>query len=204
MTLECFDLRHQPMEQVVLAFWMRWREGFNNYKSSKHKPFRKEGQVRRQFVRPSNVADVCENSSSWWDQVKNVVQGVYTTWSKSTPLERVQLRLDGAEHLAEGKWGRLNARVCPLLLASMEESIKKDLIAHQATRSATAILMRLFVLYRAGGAAQRATVMFRMQLVRSSLRWMGNQPWSKFASTRSTSNRSWSTLEHPVGLPLRD
>ena len=98
------------------------------------------------------MADASENSGSWWDQVKDFVQGIYATWLKSTPLERVQLRSDGAEHLAEGKWSRLNARICTLLLASMEESIKKDLIARQATRSATAILLRLFILYQPGGA----------------------------------------------------
>ena len=111
----------------------------------------------------SNVADVSENSSSWWDQVKDFVQGVYSTWLKSTPLERVQLRMDGGEHLAEGKWGRLNARICTLLLASLDESIKQDLIARQATRSVTAILMRLFILYQPGGAAERAAVLTRLQ-----------------------------------------
>ena len=111
----------------------------------------------------SNAADVSENSSSWWDQVRDFVQGVYATWLRSTLLERDQLRLDGGEHLAEGKWGRLNARICTLLLASLEESIKQDLIARQATRSATAILMRLFVLYQPGGAAERTAVLSRLQ-----------------------------------------
>ena len=97
------------------------------------------------------------------NQVRDYVQGVYATWLKSTPFERVQLRWDGAEHPVEGKWGRLNARICTLLLASLDESIKQDLIARQATRSATMILMRLFILYQPGGAAERATVLARLQ-----------------------------------------
>ena len=109
------------------------------------------------------MADVSENSGSWWDQVRDFVQGIYSKWLKSTPLERVQLRSDGAEHLAEGKWSRLNARVCTLLMASMDESIKKDLIARQATRSATVMLLRLFILYQPGGAAERTTVLTRLQ-----------------------------------------
>ena len=61
----------------------------------------------------SNAADVSENSSSWWDQVRDFVQGVYATWLRSALLERDQLRLDGGEHLAEGKWGRLMRESAP-------------------------------------------------------------------------------------------
>ena len=37
----------------------------------------------------SNAADVSENSSSWWDQVRDFVQGVYATWLRSTLLEGI-------------------------------------------------------------------------------------------------------------------
>ena len=111
----------------------------------------------------SNVADVSENSASWWEQVQDFVQGKYNVWLSSTPLERVQLKVEGAEHLAEGKWSRLNARTCALLLAALEEQVKQDLIARQATRSATSILMRLYVVYQPGGVAERTSVLTRLQ-----------------------------------------
>ena len=103
------------------------------------------------------------NSCSWWEQVLEEVQQAYARWLGSSPLERVRLAPTSNDDLETGRWTRLNARVCTLLLAAVEDIVKQDLVARQVTKSAIRILYRLFVIYQPGGANERAVVLQRVQ-----------------------------------------
>ena len=109
------------------------------------------------------VADVSNNSCSWWEQVLEEVHQAYARWLGASPLERVRLVPTSNDDLETGRWTRLNARVCTLLLAAVEDIVKQDLVARQVTKSTMRILYRLFVIYQPGGANERAIVLQRLQ-----------------------------------------
>ncbi|OLP98923.1 hypothetical protein AK812_SmicGene18592 [Symbiodinium microadriaticum] len=78
------------------------------------------------------MADVSEQSSEWRGSVTKVVEEAYTRWLSATPLERLNITVVGAKELNEGRWIRVNARVATMLLGSMQEDVKRSLLADRA------------------------------------------------------------------------
>ena len=62
-----------------------------------------------------------------------------------------------------GKWVRVNARSCAMLVQAVPENIKHDLIARRATQSMPLLLFRLYTLYQPGGAGERSVILQRLQ-----------------------------------------
>ena len=109
------------------------------------------------------MQDLSTSSSMWWRDVMKLVQDTYSTWLASTPLERLQLEPRGHESLITAKWTRVNSRACTLVLQSIVEAVKSDVIARRAVQSMPMILFRLHTCYQPGGASERSTVLSNLQ-----------------------------------------
>ena len=109
------------------------------------------------------MQDLSTSSSIWWRDVMKLVQDTYTTWLASTPLERLQLEPRGHESLTTAKWTRVNSRACTLVLQSIVEAVRSDLIARRAVQSMPMILFRLHTCYQPGGASERSAVLSNLQ-----------------------------------------
>ncbi|CAE7217667.1 GIP [Symbiodinium sp. CCMP2592] len=72
------------------------------------------------------MQDLSMSSGKWWEIVKKAVMDSYATWLAATPLERLQVQPQGAVEMAAGKWVRVNARACALLMQSLSEVVKAD------------------------------------------------------------------------------
>ena len=92
-----------------------------------------------------------------------MVSSTYSLWLNATPLERLQVVPLDYERLSVGKWTRVNARACALMMQAFVEAVKSDLIARRSTQSAALILFRLFTAYQPGGASERAVVLKHLQ-----------------------------------------
>ena len=57
----------------------------------------------------------------------------YERWVVSSPIERLRIQPDDRPELVEGKWSRVNARACVMLLGALDEAVKADLIARKTT-----------------------------------------------------------------------
>ena len=115
-------------------------------------------------VTSSVMADISEQSGSWWRAVMLVVEAAYVRWLNATPLERLTIGPEGTEDLIDSRWTRLNARVTSLLLAAMSAELKSDMISQRITQNAPKMLFRLFTWFQPGGSAEREEVLRRLQV----------------------------------------
>ncbi|CAE7266511.1 unnamed protein product, partial [Symbiodinium sp. KB8] len=115
-------------------------------------------------VTSSVMADISEQSGSWWRAVMLVVEAAYVRWLSATPLERLAIGPEGTEDLIDSRWTRLNARVTSLLLAAMGSELKSDMISQRITQNTPKMMFRLFTWYQPGGSAEREEVLRRLQV----------------------------------------
>ena len=109
------------------------------------------------------MQDLSTNSALWWDETRELVASTYSLWLDSTPLERLQVVPKDYEKLGSGRWMRVNARACALIMQALPETVKLDLTARRANQSAVLVLFRLFTTYQPGGAGERAVVLKHLQ-----------------------------------------
>ena len=120
-------------------------------------------------IASSVLSDVSELSGWWWKAVMEVVTRAYEAWLRATPLERLNIYPSGEDHLMEGKWSRLNARVASMLLGAMSVEMKGEMVAQRISQSTIHMIYRLHTLYQPGGSAERAEVLRRLQAPRDHL-----------------------------------
>ena len=90
------------------------------------------------------MQDLSAASGDWWEQVREKVAETYSLWLAATPLERLQVTPADHQKLSSGRWMRVNARACALMMQSFAEVVKADLIARRSTQSAVMVLFRLY------------------------------------------------------------
>ncbi|CAE7630141.1 unnamed protein product [Symbiodinium sp. CCMP2592] len=109
------------------------------------------------------MQDLSMSSGAWWTGVVALVRDAYSKWLAATPLERLQLEPSGHETWTSAKWTRVNSRACSLILQSIVETVRLDLVARRAVQSAPLILFRLHTCYQPGGASERSAVLGNLQ-----------------------------------------
>ncbi|CAE7334262.1 RE1 [Symbiodinium sp. KB8] len=74
------------------------------------------------------MQDLSASSGLWWEGVKTIVVQSYSQWLGATPLERLGIEPSGSQELVAGKYLRINARACAMVIQSIPEAVKTDLI----------------------------------------------------------------------------
>ncbi|CAE7233153.1 RE1 [Symbiodinium natans] len=97
------------------------------------------------------------------EAVLRTVEGSYSKWLGATQLERLTIQPEDADFAVKGRWTRVNARACQLLLNAVPEVVRSDLIARRATQDVTQLVFRLFVLYQPGGSSERGHTLAQLQ-----------------------------------------
>ena len=109
------------------------------------------------------MQDLSAGSGLWWQEVLQRVSSAYMTWLAATPLERLQVQPAQDDPLTAGKWTRVNARACTLVLGAVDESLKEDLVSRRATTSIISMLFRLHTVYQPGGPHERSRILRALQ-----------------------------------------
>ena len=109
------------------------------------------------------MSDFSDSSQVWWSAVVQVSKDAYDRWVTASPIERLQVEPDDRTELTEGKWGRVNARACSMLLEALDPAVKSDIIARKANQAAPKILFRLCTTYQPGGTGEQNLVLTNLQ-----------------------------------------
>ena len=109
------------------------------------------------------MSDFSDSSQVWWSAVVQVSKDAYDRWVTASFIERLQVEPDDRTELTEGKWGRVNARACSMLLEALDPAVKSDIIARKANQAAPKILFRLYTTYQPGGTGERNLVLTNLQ-----------------------------------------
>ena len=110
-----------------------------------------------------SMGDFSDSSQLWWSSVVQITRDAYERWVTASPIERLGVEPDDRPEIIEGKWGRVNARACVMLMDALDPVVKADLIARKANHSATHILFRLYTTYQPGGTGERNLVLSHLQ-----------------------------------------
>ena len=105
------------------------------------------------------MTDLSDSSQLWWTSVLQLARDAFACWSTSSPVERLRVAPDDRTEIVEGKWSRVNARACAMLLESLDASVKADIIARRATQNAAHIMYRLHTIYQPGGTSERDLIL---------------------------------------------
>ena len=89
------------------------------------------------------VGDASDTAAEWWSKVLKAVDAADRVWLSSSPIDRFEVEPVVPDELLQGRWVRVNCRVCSMLLAAVPESIKADIISRKCIQSAPSILFRL-------------------------------------------------------------
>ena len=109
------------------------------------------------------MSDFSDSSQLWWSGVVRVSKDAYDKWVVASPIEHLTVEPDERPELTEGKWGRVNARACAMLLDALDPTVKSDIIARKANQVASQILFRLYTTYQPGGTGERNLVLSNLQ-----------------------------------------
>ena len=109
------------------------------------------------------MQDLSASSGAWWEDVVREVGVAYARWLSATPLERLQIYPHKDSVYTTGRWTRINARACTLVLASLDDAVKEDLVGRRSTQSMIALLFRLHTVYQPGGPHERAKILQVLQ-----------------------------------------
>ena len=105
------------------------------------------------------VCDVSDSATEWWSRVLTAVDQAYKVWISSSPIDRLRVEPNLPADLLQGRWLRVNFRVCSMLMAAIPEGIRADIVACKSNSSAPAILFRLHTTYQPGGGAEKALIL---------------------------------------------
>ena len=83
------------------------------------------------------MGDFSDSSQLWWSSVVQITRDAYERWVTASPIERLGVEPGDRPEIIEGKWGRVNAKACAMLMDALDPVVKADLIARKANHSAT-------------------------------------------------------------------
>ena len=109
-----------------------------------------------------SMSDLSDSSAEWWSRLLKAVNEAYSRFLAATPIERLSIK-PSSEGLTSGKWVRVNARACSMLLTAVDEVTKQDLIARRISQDMVQSVFRLFVIFQPGGSAEKTHVLRQLQ-----------------------------------------
>ena len=104
------------------------------------------------------MCDLAPSSCIWWNQVVQESEQWYYRWQALNPMQRGQLRVTLSAELASHRFVRLESRATGMLLKSIPDVAKQEIIASRSMTT-VGILFRLMVLFQPGGLRERTLLL---------------------------------------------
>ncbi|CAE7258992.1 unnamed protein product [Symbiodinium sp. CCMP2456] len=106
------------------------------------------------------MGDLTDGSSGWWSETMRCLDVFYQQFVQASAVKKLQLRAEDfmSDQLKEGKWLRVDKRAASMLLQTVPDTIKQELLANRLN-STLGILGRIVTIYRPGSAAERQQVL---------------------------------------------
>ena len=140
----------------------------------------------------NHMGDLSNGSGLWWGEVLNSLAAYYEAYTRASHVGKLSLKPEDYEtlELKDSKWARVDKRAASMLLASVPDSVREELLASRVSGT-LAILSRVVVLYRPGSVVE-------CQQILSSLE---NPPQATTAAEAVTSLRRWSRKDLGIQCP---
>ena len=100
------------------------------------------------------MGDISDRSAEWWDRVMRVAESTYRTWQAAAPLHKSQIQCLPPEDLNSHRFARLESRALSMLLESIPECIKQDMVVSRNMTCVNAVY-RILITYQPGGLEER-------------------------------------------------
>ena len=109
------------------------------------------------------MSDLTSTSGEWWSLLLKEARRWYEDHLQLPPLQRMGHDVVPSADLDKKKWGRLEKRASTLLLASLPESQREEMVSARKL-SAMQILCQLLVAYQPGGLAEKELILRSLEL----------------------------------------
>ena len=100
------------------------------------------------------MSDISDKSAEWWDKIMHVAESTYQQWQVAPPLSKSQIQCVPTPDLSNPRFARLESRALSMLLESVPESIKQDMVVTRNLSCVNAIY-RILITYQPGGLDER-------------------------------------------------
>ncbi|CAE7941150.1 TY5A, partial [Symbiodinium necroappetens] len=107
----------------------------------------------------SVMTDLSDSSWDWWLQTKEVAEEHYRRWIRSTPMEKISLSIPKTPALEQGRYGGVNAGAAGMILASLPQEVKSEMITKKVTGSTPSLIFKLLTSYRPGGEKEKTLLL---------------------------------------------
>ena len=109
------------------------------------------------------MSDLSDGSAGWWRRLRTEAAKAYDEWVVAGPIEKLGIMPVVSEELEGGRWSRVNSRAASMILSSLGESIRSELVSRRMTGSTTSIVFRLLTLYQPGGEEEKYRTLQQLQ-----------------------------------------
>ena len=104
------------------------------------------------------MSDLAPASSVWWNRVLQESEAAYAQWQHLGPMRRGQLRVTLSAELSAPRFYRLESRATGMLMKSIPESAKQEVIASREMTTVS-IIFRLLTIFQPGGMRERGILL---------------------------------------------
>ena len=106
-----------------------------------------------------HMSDLSSNSQHWWEATMKAVSTWYAHPHMTlTPIQRLSHVPELPDHLKQRKWSRLEKRAASLLMASIPETLREEVVASKAV-STHGIMSKAMLVYQPGGLGERGAIL---------------------------------------------
>ncbi|CAE7383374.1 RE1, partial [Symbiodinium sp. KB8] len=82
------------------------------------------------------MSDLSDSSAGWWRAVMSEANRAYGIWTQAAPLDKLSIAPDPT-NLENGKFSRLNSRAAAMIIASLHDSVKQEVVARTSLIKST-------------------------------------------------------------------
>ena len=108
------------------------------------------------------MEDLADTATEWWTEMFNQMQQWYDDHMALTPLARLTHECCAPASLSLKKWIRLERRASAMLMTSIPEPIKDEVLSSRMVTT-FGILCKLYVAYQPGGLAEKSLVLAALE-----------------------------------------
>ncbi|CAE7386892.1 RE1, partial [Symbiodinium sp. KB8] len=93
------------------------------------------------------MSDLSDSSAGWWRAVMSEANPAYGIWTQAAPLDKLSIAPDPT-NLENGKFSRLNSRAAAMIIASLHDSVKQEVVARSCSNSVEGLVALAEEMYR--------------------------------------------------------
>ncbi len=109
------------------------------------------------------MSDLTASSHEWWTQLVKETRAWYTAHMEMAPLDRLQHEPKPSEVLEKKKWMRLEKRVSTMLLMSIPDAQREELVSAKKL-SVMQIVGHLYTTFQPGGIAEKEVILKALEM----------------------------------------